>query len=72
MLKEYRTVVSPLKGNEREALRAKLADNMAGVVVDEGKAMSAAARLKRAEKQMLRAVSYSFYLEFQAEIPVWI
>jgi len=70
MLEEYHALVDPLTPNEREALRAEWQETLA--LVDDGKAMSAATRLKRAEKRMLQAVSYSFYLEFQAEIPVWI
>jgi len=72
MLEEYHALVDPLTANEREVLRAEWQETLADALADEGKAMSPVARLKRAEKRMLQAVSYSFYLEFRAEILVWI
>jgi len=72
MLEEYHALVDPLSANEREALRANWQETLADALGEEGKTLSAVARLKRAEKKMLQAVSCLFYFDFQAEILVCI
>jgi hypothetical protein len=71
MLEEYHTLVDPLDADEREELRAKWQETLAKALEDDGRSLSAAARLKRAEKWMLQAVGLCFYLMFCAEFTVW-
>jgi hypothetical protein len=56
MLDEYYAIVHKLPEQEREALRTEWQQVLSNALEDEGKAMSAVARLKRAEKKMLNAV----------------
>lgn len=57
MLEQYHATVKDLGPDGREALKVEWQDRLAGVLGEEGTAMTAAARLKRAEKRMLDAVS---------------
>ena len=57
MLEQYHTIIKDLGPDEREALKAEWQDCLAAALEEDGKTLSAAARLKRAEKRMLDAVS---------------
>jgi len=57
MLEQYHAIIKDLGPDGREALKAEWQERLAGILGEEGAAMSAAARLKRAEKHMLDAVS---------------
>jgi len=57
MLEQYHALVKDLGPDGREALKAEWQQRLAGVLGEEGTTLSAAARLKRAEKRMLDAVS---------------
>ena len=70
MLEEYHALVGHLSATEREELRAEWQATLANALEEEEKTMSPVVRLKRAEKEMLWAVSHLLYFEFRAEIPV--
>ena len=57
MLEQYNAIVKDLGPDEREALKVEWQDRLAAALEEDGRTLSAAARLKRAEKRMLDAVS---------------
>jgi len=65
MIEEYHAIVDGRSANEREALRAEWQTVVSNTLEDEGKSLSAATRLKRAEKRMLNAVRLFFMLSFE-------
>ena len=57
MLEQYHAIVKDLGPDGREALKAEWQEHLAAALEEDGRTISAAARLKRAEKRMLDAVS---------------
>jgi len=56
MQKDYSDITGGLDEDEKKALRKEWEAKLAGVLDDENVAVSAAARLKKAQKHMLEAV----------------
>lgn len=64
MNEQYHAIVKDLGPDGQEALRAEWQECLVGALDEEGKTISAAARLKRAEKHMLDAMS-TLYISFK-------